>query len=411
MLAPLAFLTGLILSFAGQERDRVGSRITWTGIVSGVVAGFAVFFVRLSDPKGMNLPLTRFNRLVVVGIAALAAACAVWALLSLLAPRARRLWKYLGVTLLSVLAAVSLMYLSPMVIQYTQEFVYFGESGFSTNSLLRAIGFVLGLAVCLLLAISSFKTHRALGARGAAFFMSASLLFFFAEYGVKAVASLQRLKLLPLSDLVFDIMVWGDEYANLFLFAQLALALVMLLWVIVTHRRPEGEYANRALLRKERARLRDCRRWSWSLFAWCLASLLIVTVVHYYDTKPPAEVQPEPYALNYGIIEIDAATLADGHLHKYSYVTPNGLDVRFLALKKPVGTAYGVGLDACEICGPAGYFERGDEVVCRRCDVVMNKNTIGFKGGCNPIVFPYDVKNGRILIDVKELIAHERRFR
>ena len=404
-------MTGLILSYAGRDRDRIGGRIAWGGIVAGIIAGFAVFFVRLSDPKGMNLPLTRFNRLVVVAIAAIAAVCVVWALLSLLAPRARGLWKYLGVTLLTVLTAVSLMYLSPMVIQYTQEFVYFGESGFSTNSLLRAIGFSLGLFLCLLLALSSYKTHRARGAHGNVFFLFASLLFFLVEYGFKAVASLQRLKMLPLSDLVFDIMVWGDEYGNYFLFAQLALAAVMLLWVIATHGRPVGEFANRALLRKEKARLRDCRRWSWSLFTWSLAALLVVTVVHYYDTKPPAEVQPEPYVLKDGIIEIDLATLADGHLHKYSYVTPNGYDVRFLAVKKPVGTAYGVGLDACEICGVAGYFERGDEVVCRRCDVVMNKNTIGFKGGCNPIVFPYDVKDGRIFIDVKELIVHERRFK
>ncbi|MBQ8091834.1 MAG: DUF2318 domain-containing protein [Pyramidobacter sp.] len=404
-------MTGLILSFAGGGRDRAGRRMAWTGIAAGVVAGFAVFFVRLSDPKGMNLPLTRFNRLVVVAIAALAAAAAFWALLSLLPRAVRGVWKYLGVVLLVVLTAVSLMYLSPMVIQYTQEFVYFGESGFSTNSLLRAIGFALGLAVCLLLCLSSFKTHRALGGRGSVFFLFASLLIFFAEYGFKAVASLQRLKMIPLSDLVFDLMVWGDEYANYFLFAQLALGLVMLLWVIVTHRRPEGDFASRALLRKEKARLRDCRRWSWSLFVWLLASLLIVTAAHYYDTKPPAEVEPEPYVLNDGIIEVDLTKVSDGHLHKFSYVTPNGYDVRFLVVKKPAGTAYGVGLDACEICGIAGYFERGDEVVCRRCDVVMNKNTIGFKGGCNPIVFPYDVKDGRIFIDVKELVRHERRFK
>ena len=385
--------------------------MTWTGIAAGLVAGLAVFFVRLSDPKGMNLPLTRFNRVVVVVIAALAAAALVWALLSLCARSVRGLWKHLGAALLTVLTAVSLMYLTPMVVQYTQEFVYFGESGISTKALLRAIGFALGLFVWLLLALSSFKAHRALGERGSMFFLFVSLLFFSVEYGFKAVASLQRLKLIPLSDLVFDIMVWGDEYANYFLFAQLAVGLCLFAWVIATHRRVQGEFANRALLRKEKARLRDCRRWSWSLFIWGLCSLLIVTVAHYYDTRPPAEVQPEPYELKDGVIEVDLTKVSDGHLHKFSYVTPNGYDVRFLVVKKPVGTAYGVGLDACEICGIAGYFERGDEVVCRRCDVVMNKNTIGFKGGCNPIPFPYDVKDGRIFIDVKELVRHERRFR
>ena len=134
--------------------------------------------------------------------------------------------------------------------------------------------------------------------------------------------------------------------------------------------------------------------------------------MHYYDTKPPAEVQPEPYEINNGIISIELTKVSDGHLHKFSYVTPNKFDVRFLVVKKPAGTAYGVGLDACDICGIAGYYERGnDEVVCKRCDVVMNKNTIGFKGGCNPVPFEYEIKNGKIFIDVKELEKHETRFK
>ena len=99
-------------------------------------------------------------------------------------------------------------------------------------------------------------------------------------------------------------------------------------------------------------------------------------------------------------------------MHKFSYVTSGGYDVRFLIVKKPSGSAYGVGLDACDICGIAGYYERGDdEVVCRRCDVVMNKNTIGFKGGCNPVPFEYEVRAGKIFIDVKELEKHEKRFK
>lgn len=40
-----------------------------------------------------------------------------------------------------------------------------------------------------------------------------------------------------------------------------------------------------------------------------------------------------------------------------------------------------------------GYYERNDDVVCKRCDVVMNKSTIGFKGGCNPVPFEYEIVN------------------
>ena len=46
---------------------------------------------------------------------------------------------------------------------------------------------------------------------------------------------------------------------------------------------------------------------------------------------------------------------------------------------------------------------RSNEVVCKLCDVVMNKGTIGFKGGCNPIPFPYVVHDKKIKIDPRTL--------
>ncbi len=380
-------------------------------MAAGLLGGCAVFCVRMYDPKRMNLPLIRFNRWLIVVIAAAVGAALLWTALSLLTRERRGAWRAAGIALLSSVSALSLMYAAPQVIQYTREFVYFGEAGLSTQALLRAVGFALGLLLCFLLALSAYKVSGALKKRAAELFLCGSLFLFFAEYAVRAVASLQRLKILPLSDFVFQIMVWGDEYENLFLFGLLLLGLVMLTWVILTHLRPSGEFPNRALLRKEKARLRNFRRWSWSLFCWGAAVVLTVTVLHYYDTKPPAEVQPEPYELYDGVIEVDLTKVSDGHLHKFSYVTSAGRDVRFLIVKKPLGTSYGVGLDACEICGIAGYFERGADVVCRRCDVVMNKNTIGFKGGCNPIPFEYDVRGGKIFIETKELERHEMRFR
>ena len=89
------------------------------------------------------------------------------------------------------------------------------------------------------------------------------------------MAALQRLKVIGLSDFVFELMIFGDRFQNVFVFAQLALALLMLLYVFATHRRVVGEFRNKALLRKERARLRGCRRWSAGLFFWSAASTTV----------------------------------------------------------------------------------------------------------------------------------------
>ena len=381
-----------------------------------MLAGLSVFCVRLYDPRGMNLILIAFNRKLIVTVAVIALiSLAVTFLYSVSKSNFLRLINFY---VLSILTLSSLMYLFPPILQYTREFIYFGEAGISTNAMLRALGFTLGLCVCLLLTLSTYEVHRSLNTeRQKNTFLLLSLMIFALEFSASSFAALQRLKILKTADSfmgisVFDVMIWRDANPNAFLFAQLGLALIMLLFVIYTHLKPEGTFPNKALLRKEKARLRDCRRWSWSLCTFGFIAVFIVIVLHYYDTKPPAEIQPEPYDIKDRIISIELTKVSDGHLHKFSYVTPGGYDVRFLVVKKPAGTAYGVGLDACEICGIAGYYERGDdEVVCRRCDVVMNKNTIGFKGGCNPVPFEYEIRAGRIYIDVKELEKHEKRFK
>ena len=410
-LASPALLLGIILSFASGG-GQIRRRMVRFGAVSGLILGCVVFGVRLWDPKGTNLILISFNRWLVVAIAAAAALSALLALPALIFRR-RDDGPSLSLTfLLSVLALLALTHVTPSVLQFTREFVYFGESGISTNALLRALGFSLGIIVCLLLCLSANEVHSALPPRVGEGFLVLSVGVFFLGYGTMAVAALQRLKVIRLTDLVFQVMIFGDAHPDAFLFLQLALAVAMLTWVVATHRRPLGTYPNRALLRKEKARLRSCRRWSWSLLLWCATAVFIVVVLRYYDTRPPAEVQPEEYTLEDGVITIPLNQVDDGHLHKFSYHTPNGFDVRFLVVKKPVGGAYGVGLDACEICGIAGYYERGEEeVVCRRCDVVMNKNTIGFHGGCNPIPFPYEIRESKIFIDVRDLERHEKRFK
>lgn len=67
--------------------------------------------------------------------------------------------------------------------------------------------------------------------------------------------------------------------------------------------------------------------------------------------------------------------------------------------------------NACDVCGNAGYYERDDQVICKRCDVVMNKSTIGFKGGCNPIPLSYVVENGQMIFSLEDLNNAEKEFR
>ena len=102
--------------------------------------------------------------------------------------------------------------------------------------------------------------------------------------------------------------------------------------------------------------------------------------------------------------------VGDGHLHRFAYTTEDNVQIRFIIIKKPNSSSYGIGLDACDICGETGYYEKDGQVVCKLCDVVMNINTIGFKGGCNPIVIPYTIENGSIVVPVDGLLDHKKEF-
>ncbi|MBQ4419478.1 MAG: hypothetical protein II870_07560, partial [Synergistaceae bacterium] len=65
-------LLGILFSFADAQTvsfDK-SKKFIWYGLFAGVLAGFALFFIRLSDPKGMNLILIAFNRRLIIFIAA-----------------------------------------------------------------------------------------------------------------------------------------------------------------------------------------------------------------------------------------------------------------------------------------------------------------------------------------------------
>ena len=139
----------------------------------------------------------------------------------------------------------------------------------------------------------------------------------------------------------------------------------------------------------------------------------VLTVVKANDTKQVELSAPETYTIDEDTesILIPVESVSDGHLHRFEYRTEKNIDVRWIVVKKPGSASFGVGLDACEVCGNAGYFERGGQVICKRCDVVMNINTIGFKGGCNPIPLPYEVKEGSLIFKLSDIIAGEKEFR
>ena len=110
-----------------------------------------------------------------------------------------------------------------------------------------------------------------------------------------------------------------------------------------------------------------------------------------------------------GSVDVDLKVVKDGHLHRFVYRASTGENVRYIVILKG-GSAYGVGLDACEICGATGYYERENQVICKLCDVQMNKATIGTRGGCNPIPIEYSIADGKLKVPQAELEKNAKIF-
>ena len=196
-----------------------------------------------------------------------------------------------------------------------------------------------------------------------------------------------------------------------FIWIAAVLTAVMAILLFTENTKVTDPYDNPAQLRKLRAGNRGRRRLSCALLVFMAFIVVSLTAIKSYDTREIALSEPESYEVDCDVIRVSMEDVSDGHLHRYEYETANGVNVRWIVVKKLGSASFGVGLDACEVCGNAGYYERNNQVVCKRCDVVMNINTIGFKGGCNPIPLSYEVDGGSLVFKIADLENGEKEFR
>ena len=201
------------------------------------------------------------------------------------------------------------------------------------------------------------------------------------------------------------------NHSMLFIWLVFLLAAASLVICFVQNTRVTEPWDNPAQHRKLRARNRGFRRMACTALATVALFTVLLTAVKGYDTRVIELSAPETYTVDGDRILIPMETVNDFHLHRFEYKTENDVNVRWIVVRKPNSASYGVGLDACEVCGNAGYYERNGQVVCKRCDVVMNINTIGFKGGCNPIPITYEVDSGNLVFHLSEIEAGEREFK
>ena len=321
----------------------------------------------------------------------------------------------------TLLSALLVFYKLPTVMMYPFNFNTMGNGFFSAYYMERLAGLVIALlllfvwARVLSVCASHIRRFPALRLTLSAGLISWSV-YFAGRFLVPWVARARWLKW-PVKFNAGEHAFWGaiegfaSRNAMFFIWFGMALALVLLLLFFFENTRVTDPYENSAQRRKLRARNRRFRRASVFAAVLLVVFLVDLTAVKAYDTRVIELSEPETYTVEGDRILVPVESVSDGHLHRFEYTTENNITVRWIVVKKPNSASFGVGLDACEVCGNAGYYERGSQVVCKRCDVVMNINTIGFKGGCNPIPLKYEMADSNLVFAMEDIIAGEREFR
>ena len=414
----LTTLMHVMLSRLPGEKNRA---IHGTAIIAGVLASIALAAVKFNTRLIISSHWNHYIYAVILALTLLTL------LLTAIFGRREGGKGNAGSTALcaagSLLSAVFIFYSLPGVLLYPFTFNTMGQGYLSSYYAVRMAGWL--SALLLLYVYSRLLSRCALSIKPYAPVVLAANtgLLSFAVYcfGRFFVPWVNRAKWLQwpvkYSDAAYgwigSWMMFTANHAMLFIWIAAGIAAVLALILLRQGMRITDPYSNPAELRKLKARNRSWRRTAVGVLVCILLCTVILTVVKTYDTKQVELSAPEAYTVDQeaGTVLVPMENVSDGHLHRFEYRTEKNMNIRWIVVKKPNSASFGVGLDACEVCGNAGYFERGGQVVCKRCDVVMNINTIGFKGGCNPIPLPYEVKDGNLVFKLSDILAGEKEFR
>ena len=381
---------------------------TW--LFWGSITGFASAFV-LAIFKHTTVLINReFFNIGILSVAILAEIFFYvfsWGVFKTRSPQLHeKIWR----VIYAILAVSLLLYALPDIFLYPTEFVMPGESAFNTDFLLKMVGYLGGLLIVGISGLTLYKVGIGLSIKLVRGLATAGLALNMLNQIAAIVQPLLARRIIPMQKWLFEIIKPVINYNDYFLYALMAITLLfpIVLWIKSLH--PKETYQNPAQHRKIRAVSFRERRECLVVLAGYVVAILSLTVVRAHDEREVVLSPAEPMNIVGNEIVIPLENVSDGHLHRFVYTASNGIEVRFIVIKKNAN-AYGVGLDACDICGPTGYYERGDhEIVCKLCDVVMNVSTIGFKGGCNPVPLAYTISRGNMVIQTRNLENEKSRF-
>jgi len=272
----------------------------------------------------------------------------------------------------------------------------------STEGLQTWIGTILGIAAAVAVGVFFFKgtlrvpLHR--------FFAVTTVILMLVAFqlALTGLHELSEARWLPSSRQEMALIgpiVRNELFFFVFIFGAATL-LVLREWQSASHAKSAKEAPGDAERRLLESQNRRARGWMIAAATACLAVMLVLTADFIYTRANSAPPASQPISAVGNEVRVPLSEIQDTNLHLFT-VDVGGQSLRFMIIKKPNG--YGTALDACRICGPEGYRQDGQNVVCRHCGSAIYVPSIGEQGGCNPVGVAAHVDGSDLVIDVSSL--------
>ena len=279
----------------------------------------------------------------------------------------------------------------------------------NTEDLLTFSGALLGLALAVVFGVIFVRGTLRLDLRKFFRITTIILLFVVFQLTVTGLHELSESGVLPSSRQ--EMALIGPIVSNevFFFVAILALAALMVLfdW---RARRAAAAPPSAISAAGRRMQLWTARKeglWTAAVCASAFVFILLVTAEFLYAKNETALSPATPVAAEGGLVQIPVASVSDGNLHRFLYTTADTA-VRFIVLR--TGDRLATALDACDICGPLGYYQKGTAIFCKNCAAAIYGPTIGLLGGCNPVPVPSTVEGAELRIKVSDLESRSAIF-
>ena len=277
----------------------------------------------------------------------------------------------------------------------------------NSNELMSFIGTVLGVVVAVLFGVMFVKGSVKINLQKFFKVTTAILFFVAAQLLISGLHELSENGVLPSSRQ--EMAIIGPIVRNDFFFfvTILVLAALMVLFEMKS-RQPVDLPAAGAARRKALWTARRERLWMASVYVCSFIFIVMVTAGFIYEKSASALSPATEVTFVNSKVSVPLNQIYDGDLHRFE-TKVGEVEVRFWIYQKPDGKIATL-FDACEICGPVGFYKGPNGIVCKNCAAPINPQSVGMPGGCNPVPLKAQVTSDAVIISEADVAAGSHYF-